>query len=70
MVARGKVVPVTMATRWRDARGREWQIVEKLPFGRNSCTTTDRRYQGDWTHREIREALASRSAADGDSTAR
>lgn len=54
-----KAVPLTMATRWLDARGREWRIVVKLPFGRNVCTTTDCRYQGDWTHKEIRAALAS-----------
>ena len=50
--------PVTMQTRWRDGKGREWQIVEKLPFGRNLCTTVDRRLQGEWTHKEIRHALS------------
>lgn len=52
------VLAVTMQTRWTDAKCREWRIVEKMPFGRNSCTTTDRRYQAEWTHKEIRAALA------------
>ena len=55
--------PLTQDTRWLDAKGREWRILEKLPAGRNLCTTTDRRYQGDWTTREIRSALAARKAA-------
>jgi hypothetical protein len=53
------VLVVTMQTRWTDAKGREWRIVEKMPFGRNVCTTTDRRFQAEWTHKEIRAALAA-----------
>lgn len=52
------VFAVTLQTRWLDAKGREWRIVEKMPFGRNVCTTTDGRRQGEWTHKEIRAALA------------
>lgn len=58
------VLAVTMQTRWRDAKGREWRIVEKLPFGRNVCTTTDGRIQGDWTHKEIRAALRAVGGAE------
>lgn len=50
--------PLSMLTRWNDQKGRQWQIVEKLPFGRNLCTTTDRRFQAEWTHAEIRSAMA------------
>jgi hypothetical protein len=52
-----------MQTRWLDGKGREWRILEKLPFGRNVCTTTDRRFQGDWTTRDIRAALANQQVA-------
>lgn len=50
--------PITKETRWLDAKGREWQVYEKRPFGVNECRTTDRRFQGEWTTREIRAALA------------
>jgi hypothetical protein len=56
-------VDLTTQTRWLDGKGREWRIVEKLPFGRNVCTTVDRRFQGDWTTRDIRSALANQQAA-------
>lgn len=54
--------PVTLETRWRDRKGREWRIVRKLPCGRNECATTDRRYLGEWTHKEIRAAKESEGA--------
>jgi hypothetical protein len=59
---RERPVPLTMQTRWHDAKGREWRIVEMLPFGRNICSTTDRRFQGAWTHKEIRNAIARQGA--------
>lgn len=59
MTTKPNPLAVTMQTRWLDGKGREWRIVEKMPFGRNVCTTTDGRYQGDWTHKEIRAALAA-----------
>lgn len=51
---------LTTETRWTDERGRVWRIVEKMPFGRNLCTTTDdgRKLVGEWTHNEIRAAIA------------
>lgn len=59
-------VGLTKATRWMDAKGREWMILEKYPGGRNLCTTVDRRYQGEWSHRDIRKALNDIRAAMGD----
>lgn len=54
-------IPLTKGTCWRDAKGREWEIFEKCPFGRHFCRTTDRRFQGEWSSREIREALSAAS---------
>lgn len=53
---------ISLRTRWLDAKGREWAIVEKLPFGRNVCSTTDRRYQMDWTTKQIRAATSAPDA--------
>jgi hypothetical protein len=51
-------IPITHQTRWMDAKGREWRIIEMFPFGRNLCTTIDLHYQGDWPTKEIRAAIS------------
>lgn len=55
---------ITLNTRWRDAKGREWRIIEKYPFGRNECCLVDAPWHsGGWTTREIRAAIAAASPA-------
>lgn len=51
--------PITKDTRWTDAKGRVWRVVENLYFGRWFCVLADRpSYSGEWTSKEIRKALA------------
>lgn len=51
--------PIYNTTRWADAKGRIWRVLENLHFGRYLCVLADKpSYSGVWTSKEIRAALA------------
>lgn len=55
---RAKPMPITKKTRWQDAKGRTWQVLEHLHFGRYFCALADRHsYHGEWTAKDIRRAV-------------
>lgn len=59
-----KHTPITMETRWQDAKGRTWRVIENRHFGRYLCALADRpSYSGEWTAKEIRAAIAKATGA-------
>lgn len=51
-------VVISKQTRWKDGKGREWQMIENLFFGRYLCVLTERpSYSGEWSAKEIRAAI-------------
>ena len=55
---RAKPMPITKKTRWQDSKGRTWQVLEHLHFGRYFCALADRHsYHGEWTAKDIRSAV-------------
>ena len=51
-------VAISKQTRWKDGKGREWQVIENLFFGRYICTLVGQpSYSGEWTAKEIRAAI-------------
>ncbi len=58
-VLAAKPAQITKETRWTDAKGRMWRVIENLHFGRYLCVLADRpSYSGEWTAKDIRSALA------------
>jgi hypothetical protein len=54
-----KPAPITFSTRWKDAKGRTWRVIENMHFGRYNCVLEDRpSYSGWWTAKEIRAAIS------------
>jgi hypothetical protein len=54
-----KQAPIYNTTRWTDAKGRVWRVLENMYFGRYLCVLADKpSYSGVWTSKEIRAALA------------
>jgi hypothetical protein len=50
--------PITLSTRWQDAKGRAWRVLENRHFGRYLCVLADNpAYSGEWTTQEIRAAI-------------
>ena len=53
-----KLMPITKRTRWQDAKGRTWQVLDHLHFGRYFCALADRHsYHGELTAKDIRSAI-------------
>ena len=46
---------IHVGTTWRDAKGRTWEVVERLPFGKFRVRTTDRTRVGEMRGRDIEE---------------
>jgi hypothetical protein len=38
---------IKVGSTWKDAKGRTWEIIEKMPFGRCRVRTTDRTRVGE-----------------------
>lgn len=57
-------VAIDSKTRWLDAKGRNWRVLQDLHFGRFLCVLADNAgYSGEWTARDIRAAIAKATGA-------
>lgn len=53
-------IEITRETRWKDKKGRTWQVFENLHFGRYWALCVDKPgYAGEWTAKEIKSAIAA-----------
>jgi hypothetical protein len=53
-----KQATIDSKTRWNDAKGRTWRVLQNRQFGRYLCVLADKPgYSGDWTAKDIRAAL-------------
>jgi hypothetical protein len=50
----GKRVAITIGHNWKDAKGRTWEVIERLPFGMFRVRTTDLSRTGEMSGKAIR----------------
>jgi hypothetical protein len=55
------MVKISVGTSWKDSKGRTWEVVERLPFGKARIRTTDLRCVGEMYERDIRRILETKN---------
>ncbi len=48
---------IGVGTKWTDSKGREWEVYERLPFGKFKVRTTDKSRLGELKTNDIRAAI-------------
>lgn len=53
---------VTVGIKWKDSKGRTWEVFERMPFGMFKVRTTDLSRLGEMSGRAITAHLENKAA--------